>query len=376
MFFDTYNTNTSIISDEVEVKSISTESASLGAVALDRTSIATCTTTNALIHSNVNVGAAQFVNLECSGTSISQLNSGEIKFEELSNITNLSGTTLSAENITIQVLNCDSFNAPQDCIFNSVETNDINASEINAITVTSANINCTSLSTDKITADSITSDVFNSNETTTIDYQATVPSAFNGAILRASTFKNGQIDTIANYKVVNNAVSTFSDLQLLNGAEGSNKIYIYGYDVDSDSLPIISTANNQLGAFDNQSGFGGTPVVMSLTNNSGSTLRYEQTGNLTIYSDPNTITWQTTLMVSDIRDKTDIEALDSDAAFFLNPVYFEYRDDDIRRAGFIAQELENLVPESILKPNVEEPYLSVQMEKIIPYLVNSINLLL
>lgn len=377
MSFDNIDCNTSTVAGPLAITNAATGTVTTGAVAAQQLAVTTLTAPQMAVTAAVTIAALTATTAALSSAAIGSQTSTAVSTTGNVSITTIPSTTLTADNATIQTLICQTLDAPANSAFNSITAGTLNATAVNTAALSSTNINCTTLSTNTLIAGTVSSSVFNSTNTTTLNYTATTPlGAPANAQVQTSTFVNGQLSTQANYNVINNTVSTFSDLQLLNGPTGFNKFYIYGYEQSSTvSLPIITTVNNQLSAFDNQNGFGNTYMVMSLTNNAGATLRYEQTGNLTLYANPTTITWQTSLLVSDIREKTNIRLLDADTAFLLDPVYFHYKTGGPRRAGFIAQDVERVMPECILKPDVDGAHLSMRYEKIIPFLIESLKTL-
>jgi hypothetical protein len=310
--------------------------------------------------SYADVGAV--ANLDVSGSLSS----------DLSHVMNLATSTLNAQVVSV----------PTGTLLPTITATNVVAGTFTTGDVNVTTVQCNSLTTNTLTCNSVQSQYFTTDTTQTLTFAMQEQDRnYTGQALACSTFKNGQIQAEANYSTVNNTVSTFSDIEIMSpGNNGSNRLYIYGEEVGpTTSLPKIIYWNDTINAFDNKTAFGGVEALMSLTNNANpfpeTTLRYEMDGNLTLYRDPNTILWQTTLMVSDIREKNDVVLLENGQEMLqrLRGVYYTYKDDESaeRKAGFIAQELEPVVPEAIIRPHADG-YLSVRRERVIPILVQAL----
>jgi len=81
--------------------------------------------------------------------------------------------------------------------------------------------------------------------------------------------------------------------------------------------------------------------------------------------------------ISDLRLKNNINSIEDDALTIvkkLHPVTFKMEGDVNERTqpGFIAQEVEKVLPIVVNKPKNEKDYYSIQYQEIIPYLTKSI----
>jgi hypothetical protein len=297
--------------------------------------------------------------------------------------TSTTATATTATNATIPNFTADEIvaetaNIPDDATIQNITVNGVNAQHLTTTNATEPTVVATSMNVSHLTADTINSIHYNSTSIQTVDFEASYPKTGPqpNNVLQFGKLQNGQVDNASNYNYINNTTTTFSDFQLLNGAAGNNRFYMYGTVIDgSTSLPGVVTYNSQLDGLDVDTGFGGVEAYLSWTNNASSTLRYETDGNLSLYSDPNTLIWQTPSHVSDIRLKTNIWPLYDAGARVraLQGVYFDYKHAPGRRhAGFIAQDVEPVLPECILRPATPDAFLSIQYETVIPFLVESL----
>lgn len=289
----------------------------------------------------------------------------------------LTSTTLTADTMSVEILSSNTIN---------VQT--LSADTLDSTSFESSNASCNELNTVTFNCNEVNSRYYESKDFTTLNVEviqntttATVPTRI------ASTFKNGVLETGATYKVINNTPSLFSDLQLATDSTGTNTLYIYGDVLNtSESLPRIIGYNSTIGTYDNGTAFGGKIAYLSLcSDSSGSprTLRYERDGKLTLYSNTSTIFWQSTNMVSDIRDKADIRPISSaggvkcsEKLARLGTYYYNYKEgygSKERQIGLLAQEVEQEFPEAIISPEgVEEPYLSIDYCRLVPVLIESL----
>jgi hypothetical protein len=78
--------------------------------------------------------------------------------------------------------------------------------------------------------------------------------------------------------------------------------------------------------------------------------------------------------VSDIRLKENIVKLNSSLALInaLNPVEFDFISTKEHKAGFIAQEMEEVIPALVVKPQDENSFYKIKDSQLIPYLVKAI----
>ncbi len=333
--------------------------------------------TETAVIGNLNTFHVSAQNLDLSSVSINN-----------ASVNNLVVDSLLANQITGSSLIAAGTITPNNLIYSDLTVQTINAASTTAESITTidfdgTDINCNVLNTSSLSADTINCQYFESKETTTVDFNivGAAGSTNTGPRIVASTIKNGQVDTIVDYNVVNNTTSTFSDLQLSDTITGPNSFYIYGTNITNvDALPIITSWNPQLNDFDNQTGFGDIGNYMSFYSTSGRTIRFDADGNLRIWSNPNTVFWQTMPMISDERDKLAIEPISNalDKVCSLNGVYFNYMDsvDSPRQAGLLAQEVKEVMPGCIISSNIKDAKLSVDYESVIPFLIEAFKELL
>jgi hypothetical protein len=81
----------------------------------------------------------------------------------------------------------------------------------------------------------------------------------------------------------------------------------------------------------------------------------------------------TLYQTSDKRLKNNIQNLNSvlDLINGVNPVSFNTENDDKTKYGFIAQELENIIPDIVNSPNDDDDYYCVDYVSMIPLLTKS-----
>jgi hypothetical protein len=80
-------------------------------------------------------------------------------------------------------------------------------------------------------------------------------------------------------------------------------------------------------------------------------------------------------MMSDVRLKRNIAPISYgiDSVMNMNPVEFEYKHDKKKHIGFIAQEVQETVPEVVqIDGDTSQEYLKIQMIELIPVLVKAI----
>jgi len=186
----------------------------------------------------------------------------------------------------------------------------------------------------------------------------------------------------------NSSLNTANNYYLLfdntyNGTVGSgiaaNKIRLMN-DTLNNKLAGFGMENNSISY---HSGTSGSHTFYSGTTSSNygtGRFQIDQTGNITCSGDVAAFG-----SISDIRLKTNIIKLDSsiDIIKNLNPVKFNWKYNDFiiedkqgkEDVGFIAQEIEQIIPLATGEYKVinsEETYKNIKYERIIPYLVKSI----
>jgi hypothetical protein len=213
--------------------------------------------------------------------------------------------------------------------------------------------------------------------------------------------------TNPNYKLhVDDGIVFVGDSMFLNNLSSNiaNNYYLLfdntyngttGSGVAANKIRLMNdTSNNILAGFGMEnnsvtyhSGTSGSHTFYSGTSNSNygtGRFQIDQSGNITCTGDFAAFT-----SISDQRLKTNINKLDSsiDIIKKLNPVKFNWKYNDFiienkqgtEDVGFIAQEIEEVIPLAAGEYKVinsEETYKNIKYERIIPYLVKSIQELL
>lgn len=314
--------------------------------------------------------------------------------EDLTTSSVITTNSLNSNTNTIQNFTCpnSTFNniiaqnfTSTDMSAQTLESTTINVAVFNADNLTTEDFNggqasCRELNTVSFNCNQVNSQYYETDNFTTLDLEVIQDTAEASVPTRvASTIKNGTLTSITEYKVINNTPSLFSDLQLATDAAGTNTLFIYGDVVaPTISLPRIIGYNTTIGTYDNETLFGGQIAYLSLCSNTGSprTLRYERNGKLSIYSDTNTIVWQSTNMVSDNRSKTDVRPIYEcfDKLASLNGYYYNYTyEPGTRQAGLLAQDVVGVFPEAIIRPNDSpDAMMSLDYKQLIPVMIESL----
>ena len=130
-------------------------------------------------------------------------------------------------------------------------------------------------------------------------------------------------------------------------------------------------------------------LVFADANPSGPTAPTMKTGNHVTYSGGNFVvsgggsfTGDLTAFASDIRLKTNIQPLTSalDKTLSLNGFTYKFNetggslgfDTEITYAGVSAQEVQKILPEAVRPAPVDDKYITVQYEKLVPLLIEAI----
>jgi hypothetical protein len=139
--------------------------------------------------------------------------------------------------------------------------------------------------------------------------------------------------------------ATIVDTNTIQARNGNLGIFTSGYSTSSPALVLNSTGNVGIGT-DNP------------------TQKLDVAGNIRC-----TTLYQT----SDKRLKNNIQNLNSvlDLINGVNPVSFNTENDDKTKYGFIAQELENIIPDIVNSPNDDDDYYCVDYVSMIPLLTKS-----
>lgn len=137
--------------------------------------------------------------------------------------------------------------------------------------------------------------------------------------------------------------------------------------------------NLNINSIDDGPYFGGIEPVLSLCASASRTMRFQQDGAIAIYSSPNTMLWSTNTQISDATTKINIAPVDRPIERLrgMPGVYFNYdteKDPDLPTglfAGVIAQRALEMLPEAVTNKN-GACYLGVNLEKLVPVLVESV----
>lgn len=136
-----------------------------------------------------------------------------------------------------------------------------------------------------------------------------------------------------------------------------------------NNTPFLTSYNTFLGDIDGGTAFGSSKALLSLCTNTSParTLRFQEDGNLAIYSD-NTKIWQNGSMVSDARLKENLRPITSamDKILQINGVSFEYNGiDSGKSCGVILENVESIFPECTNEG-------LVYLEKLTPLLIEGL----
>ena len=118
----------------------------------------------------------------------------------------------------------------------------------------------------------------------------------------------------------------------------------------------------------------GGPRIMNGLNDLGNG-SYQFTGSLVITGDVDAQNFNTT---SDIRLKTNLEVIEGalHKVEQLNAYTYdwisEYNDDGVRQIGLISQEVQKVLPEVVAPAPIDDKYLTVRYERLVPLLIEAI----
>lgn len=139
----------------------------------------------------------------------------------------------------------------------------------------------------------------------------------------------------------------------------------------SYALPRILAYNPQLGFFDDGTFYGGVSAYLSIcTNINYTTLRYEDTGNLAIYtSTAGAPVWESATQVSSIKYKKNIRLISNPLEKIqqLDVIRFKYKGEDKQTIGVIAQQVLGVLEEAVY--GGEDEGYRVRLEKLIPLII-------
>jgi hypothetical protein len=137
------------------------------------------------------------------------------------------------------------------------------------------------------------------------------------------------------------------------------------------ALPRILSYNPQLGFFDDGSLYGGVDAYLSIcTNAPYNTLRYENDGNLAIYtSTVSAPTWQSGTQVSSLKYKKNVRIIENALSKIktLDGIRFKYKESEETTIGVIAQQVLSVLEEAVYGSD-KEGY-RVNLERIIPLII-------
>lgn len=289
------------------------------------------------------------------------------------NCTTLTGTDTTAVNVSA---------SGTTTVNGSINITTLNANQLDVVTLIGVdnfdvkNVECTTLNTDTFEVMHLTTDLLNTNTLTSTEVDmiasgSQFTAAASTGALQIGTANPDYTMSIAlpihatDVSVVTSDPTPQIVLQISNDPN-QNVVNILGYNLTTSSL-------------DNQSAFGGKAAMLSIcsTQSPFRTLRFQDDGNLAIYSTTSTILWQSGTNVSDIRSKTDINPI-VDALYKieqLDGILYEYDLDKHshlpsgRFAGLGAQQTQKVIPECVEKLGDS---LHVHLERVVPLLIEGI----
>lgn len=139
------------------------------------------------------------------------------------------------------------------------------------------------------------------------------------------------------------------------------------------SLARIISYNPQLQAFDDTTSYDSLSAYLSLaTIGPTFTLRFNEDGNLAIYSSPASgPVWQSGTQVSSIKYKENVKTIDHplEKILKLDGIYFNYLDENVRQVGLIAQQVKEVFEFAVF--GREESGYRLRMERLIPLILES-----
>jgi hypothetical protein len=141
---------------------------------------------------------------------------------------------------------------------------------------------------------------------------------------------------------------------------GNNKWYTGIIDAGLDAADIGALC---IGDNAGTSGIGGGPVRNKLR------IHWGANAGATLYGTMNATAFNAT---SDERLKKDIYEISTglDAILQLNPVAYKFKEEEEERLGFLAQQVQEVLPTSVRQRHDE--YLSLDHNQILPVLVNAV----
>lgn len=296
--------------------------------------------------------------------------------------------SLVVDNLTAASISTDIFESNGDTIGNISTSNfTVNTSitvastfqtdQFTIDTLTVPQLVCVSATTDTVNSESTvgadiitndgTSDELNASGTISSEqFVATTASKIeNNLTVRAGEGTSGDF-YISPSEGVFRGICFFKDVDVGIGSPSAN---ISMNMRSAGTVPFLNAYNKFLGAIDSGSGFGGTTSVLSLSTPTTNvrTMRFQQDGNLAIYSD-NVKIWQNGSMISDARTKENLQPIETamEKILQIDGVLFDYTlDVEEKSCGVILEQVEKIVPECVVD-NL------VHLEKLVPLLIEGL----
>jgi hypothetical protein len=198
----------------------------------------------------------------------------------------------------------------------------------------------------------------------------------------ANTGRNGIIE---GRRTGRSGTERFAQINIQNNSDGGEiRFYTAGSASDvSERARFDDSANFLVGAtsLNDTNGFtvfptgsGSATMVRIDRNSNGTALQFRQGQSAigTVSTTTSGVTYNTT---SDIRLKQDIEPLQAtDKLMAMNPVSYSWKvdPDGPRSMGFIAQEMEEVMPEAVSTGDDEDAMMSMDYGRITPILVSAL----
>jgi hypothetical protein len=235
------------------------------------------------------------------------------------------------------------------------------------VSATTDTVNAEStLGTDIITTDGVSDELNASGTISSEQFVATAASEIeNNLTVRAGEGTGGDF-YISPSEGVFRGICFFKDVDVGIGSPSAN---ISMNMRSAGTVPFLNAYNKFLGAIDSGSDFGGTPAVLSLSTPTTNvrTMRFQQDGNLAIYSD-NVKIWQNGSMISDARVKENLQPIETamEKILQIDGVLFDYTlNTEEKSCGVILEQVEKIVPECVVD-NL------VHLEKLVPLLIEGL----
>ncbi len=304
-------------------------------------------------------------------------------------VSNLSAESINATLTTINNLQAQSVSASTGVLINNLictglYVNDtigqnlfVNNFDIAELVVSRINIqaaNLTGISSDNLTSVDTSAALSDVNQIDANDVNVTQTGAavaFTGGTISTTNFTYNDTNQENLYtspsEGVFRGICFFSDLDF---GLGTTNTKVSLNMKTENRQPYVRGYNKYLNAMDIGNQFDGTKAILSLCTDSTppKTLRWQDDGNLAIYSDGTKI-WQNGSMVSDKTLKTNIQPISAPMSKInkIDGVMFDYKSPlSGTSMGVILEQVEEIFPECIVSGQL------VHLEKLVPLLVEGI----